>query len=108
MILEDMTISDQARLISESLSANQEKLADVLTDSFMKYQEESAKFVTENRDKMDDAELAKQLHEMLARKMAQGQINAFKIGYLSGMNVAFDIVEAKAMEMSGGTCSVVN
>ena len=108
MILEDMTIGEQAKLIATSLEANQDKLGDVLTNFFMRYQTESSKFIKENMGKMDDAEVSKQLQEMLARIMAQGQIEAFKLGYISGMNVAFDIVEAKAMEMSGGTCSVVN
>ena len=108
MVVEDMAITEQAKLITASLEANQEKFSEITAKAFMSYQAEANKYVLDNRGKVPDEELSKTVQEMLVKKISEANIASFQLGYSAGMNVAFDIVEAKAMEMSGGACSTVN
>ena len=108
MVLEDMAIAEQAKLISASIESNRDKLLAITTSAIMVYQETANKYVMENRGKVSDEELGHTVQKMLVEKMSEAAISAFQAGYLSGMNVAFDIIEAKAMELSGGTSSTVN
>ena len=108
MEVENMALTEQAKLISASLDANQDKLSDITVKAFMSYQAEANKYVLDNRGKVPDEEISKAVQEMLVKKISEANIASFQLGYSAGMNVAFDIVEAKAMEMSGGACSTVN
>ena len=108
MVVEDMALTEQTKLISASLEANQAKFSEITANAFMSYQAEANKYVLDNRGKVPDEEISRTVQEMLVTKISEANIASFQLGYSAGMNVAFDIVEAKAMELSGGTCSKVN
>ncbi|MBR2306096.1 MAG: hypothetical protein IKA48_02690 [Fibrobacter sp.] len=108
MVLEEMALAEQAKLIEASLESNKDKFTAITTKAFMSYQLEANKYVLDNRGKVEEEVLGRTVQEMLIKKISDAAIAAFQLGYTAGMAVAFDIVEAKAMEMSGGTCSTVN
>lgn len=108
MDIENMALSEQQKLIQASIEANQDKMSNITINAFTTYQAEANQFVKDNKGKADEAIISRTVQEMLVKKLSESVIAAFQLGYTSGMNVAFDIIEAKAMEMSGGTCSTVN
>ena len=108
MVLEEMALTEQAKLISASIESNREKFLEITVKAFTTYQAEANKFVLDNKGKMPEPDIGHAVQEMLVKKISEAAISAFQVGYTAGMQVAFDIIEAKAMEISGGTCSTVN
>lgn len=108
MLLEDMATNMQATLISQSLEKNQELLAEVVADKFNAYQAEGSNLFNSEHGKIDDDALMKKMQTLLVQKLSEGVSTGFERGYLAGMQVAFDIVESKAMEMTGNACGPVN
>jgi len=108
MEIENAASMEYSKLVEASIEANRENLSELTVKTFMDYQAEANKFVLENRGKLDEAEISKHIQELLVRKLSDAEMTSFQRGYMAGLNAAFDIVEAKAMEVSGGTSSVVN
>lgn len=108
MLVEDMAINLQHGLIEKSLEKNQDLLADLVADTFNAYQGEGSDLFNSEHGKITDDALTKKMQELLVRKISQAVSTSFERGYIAGMQVAFDIVEARAMEMSGGACETVN
>jgi hypothetical protein len=108
MEIEQMAIAEQAKLISASLDSCQDRFADITAAAFMKYQAEANDYVEKNRGKVPDEVLGRTVQELLVKKIGEAASATFRLGYTAGMQAAFDIVEAKAMELGGGPCSAVN
>lgn len=108
MILEDETGCIQAKMLEDAIARHQDRLAELTAEIFNGYQDESRGIFETSYNKVPETELSKSMQECLVRYIAKAISTAFESGWLAGMNVAFDIVEAKAMELNGKPCSTVN
>ena len=96
--LQDLTTVNQGEMIDKAVAAKQDELQEMCVKAWMAATEDFAKWEPANLDKPIPERLAK-LNENLCKEYMKATIDAFNSGFIAGLNTAFDIVEAKAMEL---------
>ena len=88
------------KIIAASLEANQKAMEDLGVGAFNQANVEFDKWQSENMQVPLDEKFHK-YQECLLRHMFKAMAEGFQKGFIAGMNAAFDIVDAKTMELSG-------
>lgn len=96
--LQDLTTVNQGEMIDKAVAAKQGELQDMCVKAWMAATEDFSKWEKTNLDKPVPERLAK-LNENLCKEYMKATIDAFNSGFIAGLDTAFDIVEAKAMEL---------
>lgn len=96
--LQDITSVNQGEMVEKAVEAKREELQDMCVQAWMAASEEYAKWEPDNLDKTVPERL-NHLQENLCNEYMKATVDAFNSGFISGLNTAFDIVEAKAMEL---------
>ena len=96
--LQDLTTVNQGEMVEKAITAKQGELQDLCVKAWMAASEEYAKWEPDNLDKTVP-ERINHLQENLCSEYMKATIEAFNSGFIAGLNTAFDIVEAKAMEL---------
>ena len=98
--LQDSLRTTNAKIIEAALEASQDEMTELGVKSFNEASEEFAKWEGENIE-TPVVDKFRKFQEILLAHMFKGMADGFQKGYIAGMNTAFDIVEAKSMELSG-------
>ena len=96
--LQDMVSTTTKDILDKALESKREELQEMCVQAWMSANAEYAKWEHEHMDLQVQERLSK-FQEMLAGSYMKAVIEAYGIGFTGGMNAAFDIVEAKAMEL---------
>jgi len=96
--LQDLTAVNQGEMVEKAVEAKREELQNMCVKAWMAASEEYAKWEPKNLDKTVPERL-NHLQENLCKEYMKATIDAFNSGFITGLNTAFDIVEAKAMEL---------
>ena len=96
--LQDITAVNQGEMVEKAVESKREELQGLCIKAWMTASEEYAKWEPDNMDKSVPERL-NQLQENLCKEYMKATVDAFNSGFLAGLNTAFDIVEAKAMEL---------
>lgn len=97
-ILQDMVSTANKAILDKALESKREELQEMCVQAWMSANAEYAKWEPEHMD-MQAQERLNKFQEMLAGSYMKAVIEAYGIGFTGGMNAAFDIVEAKAIEL---------
>lgn len=98
--LQDSLRTTNAKIIEAALEASQGEMTEIAMNSFNEASDEFGKWQEGNMDTPVGDKFRK-FQEILLAHMFKGMADGFQKGYIAGMNTAFDIVEAKSMELSG-------
>ena len=96
--LQDMVSTTNKAILDEALESKREELQEMCVQAWMSANAEYAKWEPEHMD-MQVQERLNKFQEMLAGSYMKAVIEAYGIGFTGGLNAAFDIVEAKAIEL---------
>lgn len=96
--IQDMVSTANKAILDKALEAKREELQEMCVQAWMSANAEFSKWEHEHMDLQVQERLSK-FQEMLAGSYMKAVIDAYGIGFIGGMNAAFDIVEAKAMEL---------
>ena len=98
--IRDMVAGQTAKMVAEALEARQKELLEIPAAAWMAGQDEFATWEDGHKD-LPLQDRLKHFQECMARHMMDAAMKTFQLGYTAGMDLAFDIVEAKAIEMGG-------
>ena len=98
--LQDSLRETNAKIIETALEASQGEMTEIAMKSFNGASEEFGKWQEGNMD-TPVGEKFRKFQEILLTHMFKGMADGFQKGFMAGMNTAFDIVEAKSMELTG-------
>lgn len=96
--LQDLASVNQGEMVEKAVESKRGELQDLCIKAWMTASEEYAKWEPDNLDKTVPERL-NHLQENLCREYMKATVDAFNSGFIAGLNTAFDIVEAKAMEL---------
>ena len=89
-----------AKIIEAAVEASQDEMTEIAMKSFNDASDEFGKWQEGNMDAPVGDKFRK-FQEILLTRMFKGMVDGFQKGFIAGMDAAFDIVEAKSMELSG-------
>lgn len=86
------------KIIETAIETQEKKLESLTVEAMESYHDEASKYANSHQE-LPPIELAVQMQAILAKSISKAVIKAFHIGFMGGMNSAFDVIEAKAMEL---------
>ena len=107
--LVELASEQQSQIIESALESKRETLANLDVEAFNNTATEFNKWQKEHAGEARTLDAVFQEYQTMSLKhFSSATMESFKIGFLAGLNAAFDIMEAKAMELTGNPPSAIN
>lgn len=98
MVKDDLIAMGGGKIIAAAIENQETKLESFTVQAMESYHDEASKYANSHHE-LPPIELAVQMQAILAKSISNAVIKAFHVGFMAGMNSAFDVIEAKAMEL---------